>query len=144
MNRENTVSFQLSDAEKRKLRILASRRGLSMAEQVRRELLPALNEVETEPVPDLSLDEPEPMEDFIEAHLVVDPSADPVPKSKVYEWYRDFCAETYPEHKVETQNKLSREVGSLNGVHAGREYINDGSELVRMRCFDNLRRADGF
>lgn len=110
-----------------------------MAEFVRRRVLDNITPSE----PEFPGDEPDPLEDFITARLHTEVDAGPLPKRAVYEAYQEFCADLYPDHDVESQHKVSREIAELAAVETGRNYIDSDGDLAQKRCFRNIRWADG-
>lgn len=136
-DRTKSVGFSVSAREKEAIRQAAATEGVSMAEFVRRRVLNNITPAE----PQLSDNEPDPLDDFITARLHTEAGAGPLPKQAVYEAYQEFCADLYPEHDVESQHKVSREVAQLAAVEAGRNYIDEGDGGVQKRCFRNVRWA---
>lgn len=144
-NHNKQVNVSLTEQQKRQLRIAAAQEGVSMSEFARQATLDALPAEALDAAETETDDSPDPLEDFIEAELRVDETAEPVAKARVYAWYADFCEAHYPGHGVETQHKVSREIAKLDGVDTGRRYgySPSGSEKSsRTRCFLNLRKAD--
>jgi hypothetical protein len=133
--RTKSVSFAVTAREKAAIRQAAAREDVTMAEFVRRRTLDNITPKE----PAVGDEEPQPLEDFITARLHRDADADPLPKQEVYTAYQDFCEELYPEHSIETQHKLTLEIGQLDGVTTGRAYVERGGELEHKRCFHGLR-----
>jgi len=137
-DRTKSVGFSVSAREKEAIRQAAASEGVSMAEFARRRVLTNITPDE----PQFPGDEPDPLDDFITARLHTEIGAGPLPKQAVYEAYQEFCAELYPDHDVESQHKVSREVGALAVVETGRNYIDDGDGgLEQKRCFRNVRWA---
>jgi len=134
-NRTKSVSFAVTAREKAAIRQAAAREDVAMAEFVRRRTLDNITPEE----PAVADEEPEPLEDFITARLHRDADADPLPKQEVYSAYREFCEELYPDHSIETQHKLTLEIGKLDGVTTGRAYVERDGELKHKRCFHGLR-----
>lgn len=135
--RTKSVGFSVSAREKEAIRQAAASEGVSMAEFVRRRVLTNITPDE----PEFPGDEPDPLDDFITARLHTEIGAGPLPKQAVYEAYQEFCADLYPDHDVESQHKVSREVGALAVVETGRNYIDDGDGREQKRCFRNVRWA---
>lgn len=148
-----TVTFQLTDTQKRALKRWAEEEDKAMVELVRRLLsreLPAehvaaaTEAVERERARESAVATPETsVEAFVERRVFTNPTADPIPKQEVYERYcefveamaerdRDVDADTTAEPA--SQQLLSRRLGRLDGVSAARHYINGD----RRRCFEGL------
>ena len=134
-DRTKTIGFAVSPREKAAIRQAAAREDATMAEFVRRRVLDNITPEE----PKFVDEEPTPLADFISARLHMDPDSEPLPKQEVYAAYQEFCDELYPEHTVETQHKLSREIGKLPDVTTGRSYVERDGELEHKRCFQGLR-----
>jgi len=135
-DRSKTVGFSVSPREKEAIRQAAAREGVSMSAFVRRRALDSITPEEPDLAPGAEYD---PLSDFITARLHVDADADPLPKHDLYRAYTAFCEEHYPDHDIETQHKLSREVGALDGVTTGRAYIKRNGERQHKRCFHGVR-----
>ena len=135
-SRQESVSFAVSLNEKRALYQAAAAADESVSSFVRQK---ALDGVAT--ADDDAFDgRMPPLEDFKTARLTADETADPVPKAEVYDRYVAFCRSVYPEHEIETQHKVSREIAAMPGVETGRVYVSlDETNPQRKRCFKNLR-----
>jgi hypothetical protein len=136
-DRTKSVGFSVSAREKEAIRQAAATEGVSMAEFARRRVLDNITPDE----PEFPGDEPDPLDDFITARLHTEIGAGPLPKQAVYEAYQEFCADLYPDHEIESQHKVSREVGALTVVETGRNYIEGDDGLEQKRCFRNVRCA---
>jgi hypothetical protein len=136
-DRTKSVGFSVSAREKEAIRQAAASEGVSMAEFTRRRVLNNITPDE----PEFPGDEPDPLDDFITARLHTEIGAGRLPKQAVYEAYQEFCAELYPDHNVESQHKVSREVGALAVVETGRNYIESDGGREQKRCFRNVRWA---
>jgi len=137
-SRQETVSVKVSPDEKRAIRTAADDADATMSSFVRRKILDGLA-VGDDQAYDGRLP---PLKDFISARLVVDETAAPVAKATVYDTYVSFCESVYPEHDIESQHKVSREIGALDGVESGRAYVAlDKPNPNQTRCFKNLRLA---
>lgn len=136
-DRTKTVAFSVSEREKAAVRQAAAAENVSMAEFVRRRVLDNLT-VD----PPATVDGTQPLDDFITARLQADADADPLPKRAVYTAYQEFCEELYPDHEIETQHKVSREIANLPDVSTGRAYVELNGERQHTRCFEGVRWSD--
>jgi len=135
------IAFSVTEAEKEAIRRTAAKQGDSMAAYVRKQTLDSLP-ADVVAGTDNPADTPRslsPLEDFKTSLLEVDPSAPPVAKRTVYDWYLGFCEASHPDHEPESQHKVSREIVAMDGVKASREYL-DGE--TQTRCVKNLKRRD--
>jgi hypothetical protein len=136
--RTKQVAASVTPEEKQAIREAAAAEGQSISKFVRERVLDGL------PPAAKILHEPDssghlsPLEDFITARLTVDEDAGPVSKRDVHERYVVFCEQVYPNHDIETQHKVSREVANIEGVETGRAYVSSG-DSEQTRCFFNLR-----
>jgi hypothetical protein len=141
-NRTTQVTVRVSDSEKATIRQAAAAAGVSMSTYIRNRALDGLPF--DEPTEETVGSDLSPLEDFATAHITVDEEeGDAVPKRHAYNEYVTFCEVNYPDHDIETQHKFSREIGSLDGVETGREYVSDPAAttptLSQLRCFKNIR-----
>jgi len=138
-SRQETVSVKVSPEEKHAIRNAADDADATVSSFVRRKTLDGL------PVGDGQGYDGRlpPLKDFISARLAVDEAAAPVAKAAVYDEYVTFCESVYPEHDIESQHKVSREIGAMSGVESGRAYVSlDEPNPNQTRCFKNLRLTD--
>jgi len=134
--RDKALSFKVSEAEKRAIREAAADADESVSSFARRQILDGVT-VENTAVYDGRMP---PLKDFMTARLTVDETADPVAKAEVYERYVTFCDSAYPDHDVESQHKVSREIAAMPEVESGRAYLSlDNPDPSQTRCFKNLR-----
>jgi hypothetical protein len=133
---QTKLEFRLSAEQKEAVRKAADAKGVSMAELARQA---TLETVPSEIVADV---EPQsPLTKFATDEIRVLPRSEPVPKSRVYQWYENYCDREWPNHSVETRHKVSRAVKKLSGVETGRRYITtENGDRQRKRCFLNVDR----
>jgi hypothetical protein len=139
--RHESVTFSVSEREKKAIRKASASRGISMAELARGATLDVVEAADWNAVDDPEPrrgHEVDPLDDFIESQLQIASDAQPVPKADVYQWYVAFCEDTYPGHDIESRHLFTRQLaGSGRGVEQGRAYV-DGE---RARCFLNVMRT---
>lgn len=138
--RTEQIAVSLSPAEKATVRENAAAADQSMSAFVRERVLEGLpmDTGQRDAFPE----EPHPLDDFKTAELSVDETTGPVAKREVYARYVAFCEAIHPDHEIETQHKVSREIASMDGVETGRVYLStDGANPTRTRCFLNLTVA---
>ena len=75
------------------------------------------------------------IQEFIQQRIKIDESYEPVPKSEVYEVYKEFCenGNTNPR----TTHAFTKELTSEPGVDHGRHYLYGRDE--QMRCYENIK-----
>ena len=134
--RDEALSFKVSTEEKRAIREAADEADESISSFARRQILNGVSMSNAE-VYDGRMP---PLKDFMTARLTVDESADPVGKAEVYQRYVAFCDSVYPDHEIESQHKVSREIAAMPEVETGRAYLTlDEPNPSQTRCFKNLR-----